>query len=87
MWVRLEGRNRIFYEYIKDRLIDDFDESKLFCSILDEKRELGIKAAPTVKSIVHSPDFNEEKPLPQIEPANTFDIPEGIEEEDNDTPF
>jgi hypothetical protein len=37
--VRLRGRNRIFYNYIKTRLTDDFEDSRLYCSILDPKYE------------------------------------------------
>lgn len=37
--VRLKGRNRIFYNYIKTRLTDDFEDSRLYCSILDPKYE------------------------------------------------
>ena len=37
--VRLKGRNRIFYNYIKTRLTDDFEDSRIYCSILDPKYE------------------------------------------------
>ena len=31
--------NRIFYNYIKTRLTDDFEDSRLYCSVLDPKYE------------------------------------------------
>ncbi len=37
--VRLKARNRIFYNYIKIRLVDDFEDPRLYCSILDPKYE------------------------------------------------
>ncbi len=37
--VRLKGRNRIFYNYIKTRLTDDFEDSRLYCSVLNPEFE------------------------------------------------
>lgn len=36
---RLVGRNRIFYNLIKVRMVNDFDDPRLFCSILNEEYE------------------------------------------------
>ena len=37
--VRLKGRNRIFYNYIKIRLVDDFEDARLYCDILNPEFE------------------------------------------------
>ena len=36
---RLKGRNRIYYNFIKVRMIDDFDDPRVFCEILSESYE------------------------------------------------
>ena len=38
-FVRLKGWNRIYYSYVKIRMIDSFDDPKLFCEILSNKYE------------------------------------------------
>lgn len=38
-YVRLKGRNRIYYNLIKQRMLDSFDDPKLFCELLDSKYE------------------------------------------------
>jgi hypothetical protein len=38
-FVRLKGRNRIYYSYIKIRMVDDFEDPRLYCDILDPKYE------------------------------------------------
>jgi hypothetical protein len=37
--VRFKGRNRIYYNYIKIRLVDDFEDSRLYCSVLNPAYE------------------------------------------------
>lgn len=39
MTVRLKGRNRIFYNYLKIRLVDDFEDARLYCDILNPEFE------------------------------------------------
>jgi len=36
---RLKGRNRIYYNFIKIRMIDDFDDPRVFCEILSKEYE------------------------------------------------
>ena len=76
-WVRLEGRNRIYYEYIKDRLIDDFEEPKLFCEILSMDRENNIKDTYTAtKPKTKEPNFKTVKlPLSASEIKNLDTTP------------
>jgi len=38
-WVKLKGRNRIYYNIFKNRMTDDFEDPRLFCSILNPKYE------------------------------------------------
>jgi hypothetical protein len=89
-WVRLKGHNRIYYEYIKNRLMDDFDEPKLFCQVLDEEKEA---FAPKVTAsqnfmtkIAKGPQFIEE-PYKNIEPVTdmsvAFDAPDDKGGNDN----
>jgi hypothetical protein len=35
----LKGRNRIYYNYIKIRLVDDFEDPRLYCSVLNADYE------------------------------------------------
>lgn len=37
--VRLKGRNRIYYNYIKIRLIDDWEDPRLYCALLNPDYE------------------------------------------------
>jgi hypothetical protein len=37
--VRLKGRNRIYYNYIKIRDLDDIDEARIYCDILNPEYE------------------------------------------------
>ena len=36
---RLKGRNRIYYNFIKIRMIDDFDDPRIFCEVLNPEYE------------------------------------------------
>lgn len=38
-FVKLKGLNRIYYNFIKIRMNDDFDDPRLFCEILDKEKE------------------------------------------------
>ena len=92
-WVRLKGTNRIYYEYIKNRLMDDFDEPKLFCQVLDKEKEayapkVTASQQPMVKTPV-GPQFIEE-PYKNIEPISDMSVAFDAPEEDNgdgDMPF
>ena len=51
-WVRLEGRNRIFYDYIKIRMADDFEDPRLYVDILNLDREAKLHVEGTDKEIL-----------------------------------
>lgn len=80
--VRLKGRNRIYYNYIKTRLTDDFEDSRLYCSILDPKYEETAERIyqqnknPFTTAPIEVPVFNkalfEEKKVEDITPLPTF---------------
>lgn len=38
-FVRLKGRNRIYYNFIKIRMVDSFDDPRIYCSVLDPSQE------------------------------------------------
>ena len=42
-WVKLEGRNRVYFDYIKVRMVDDFDDPRLYCEILSLQKEEEMK--------------------------------------------
>lgn len=63
-FAKLKGLNRIYYNFIKIRMNDDFDEPRLFCQLLDESKE---------KDIVYQ---YEQQPKQQIEIPN-FDYAMG----------
>ncbi len=100
--VRLKGRNRIFYNYIKTRLTDDFEDSRLYCSVLDEKYEETANKIyeqnrnPFVTPSIDIPVFNKEvfETTKIIEPmvgysniSEAFDPPAILSINDNDVPF
>ena len=39
VFARLKGRNRIYYSYIKIRMVDDFEDPRLYCDILNPEYE------------------------------------------------
>jgi hypothetical protein len=99
--VRLKGRNRIFYNYIKTRLTDDFEDPRLYCSILDEKYEESANRIfqqnknPFVSTSIDIPIFNKDmfETNKIIEPivgfhniGDVFDAPVS-KKLDNDVPF
>lgn len=55
--VRLKGRNRVYYNYIKVRLMDDWEDPTLYCSIINDSVESTL--AQEVKSPLEGiPSFN-----------------------------
>jgi hypothetical protein len=80
--VRLKGRNRIYYNYIKTRLTDDFEDSRIYCSILDPKYEETAEKIyqqnknPFATAAIDVPVFNkalfEEKKIEDIVPLPGF---------------
>lgn len=74
-FVRLKGRNRIYYSYIKIRMVDDFEDPRLYCDILNpEYEEKANKIMEENKNpfkststpIFSTPIFNSEKKLTPI---------------------
>lgn len=64
-WVKLKGRNRIFYNFIKRRMADDFDDPTLFCEILDKAYDSKVEEAYQEKekeSHIEGPNFNQNTP-------------------------
>lgn len=92
--VRLKGRNRIFYNYIKTRLTDDFEDSRLYCSILNpEYEETASKIYSQNKSSVASPKIdapvwnNVFEAAPKIEDVHTPPSYETLQNGGDDSPF
>lgn len=42
-FAKLKGLNRIYYNFIKIRMNDDFDDPRLFCEVLDKSKETKIE--------------------------------------------
>lgn len=99
--VRLKGRNRIYYNYIKTRLTDDFEDSRIYCSILDPKYEETAEKIyqqnknPFSSAPIDIPIFNAtlsvDKPAnvaPNFDLKNAFEPPvQGIAFDGEDAPF
>lgn len=92
---RLKGRNRIFYNYIKIRLVDDFEDARLYCSILNpeyertsEKLYAQSKSPFTTTIPVFGNEAMQVEKLPPVLPnfslKDAFDTPEIV---DKDAPF
>lgn len=90
VWGKLKGRNRLYVDVIKVRLVDDFEDPRLFCYLLDpSKEDKEIKTfEPTTKSTSHTmPIFKPEIEEP-IEPNFNLQNAFGTDEEENlDPPF
>lgn len=78
---RLKGRNRIYYNFIKIRMIDDFDDPRIFCEVLnpeyeekanklmqENKNPFGATSIPSFSSSV--PVFNTVKDNADSTPIN-----------------
>lgn len=61
-YARLKGRNRIYYNFMKIRMLDDFDDPRLFCEVLNPAHEE--KASKIMK----------ENKMPSLS-APKFDVP------------
>lgn len=85
-WVKLKARNRIYYEIIKVRLVEDFDDPKLFCELLDPSKE---EKSKETKPLFQTPVFETEKPVPINFDMNlAFGEPDNNPlEEDDEVPF
>lgn len=99
-YVRLKGRNRIYYNLIKVRMLDSFDDPRLFCEILnpayeeqakkimEENKKPFTKIQTPTFSATPVPIFEPSFPKPNFELNQAFDltptIPNSSEE---DVPF
>lgn len=93
--VRLKGRNRIYYNFIKIRDIDDMDDPRLYCRVLNPEYEKTAEKIyqenknPAFGITVNSPIFEmpkfdfENKPLPTPSLNEAF----GNKNSDFDPPF
>ena len=82
---KLIGRNRIYYNLIKVRMVSDFDDHRLFCDILNKDYEDKLQEERRNKSSVMSSSFD----VPVFTP-NSSTITKaswGKSEADDDTPF
>lgn len=92
-WVKLEGRNRVYFDYIKIRMVDDFEDPRLYCEILSEDREVKLAAEGTDEEILANvPAFMKTghevtAPNQLLNPAVSEDIIKGEESEEDDLPF
>ena len=64
-YAKLKGLNRVYYNFIKIRMNDDFDEPRLFCELIDEEKEEFID-----KVYKESSEINK----PTLTPPPTFDL-------------
>lgn len=61
---RLFGRNRIYYNYIKIRLVDDFEDPRLYCDVLNpEFEKTAIKMFEENKNILSSSPIISQMPV------------------------
>ena len=85
-YAKLKGLNRIYYNFIKIRMNDDFDEPRLFCELLDPERESVVEAVYKDTAPKSSPlepptfDFSMPKletppPITPISPLDAFGEP------------
>jgi len=79
--VRLKGRNRIYYNYIKIRDLDDLDEPRLYCDILNPEMESAVEKEYSSKRNSAMPIFT--TPI-FSEPLKTVSLSEAF---GTDTPF
>lgn len=90
--VRLKGRNRIYYNYIKIRDLDDLDEPRLYCEILNPDLESTIdkEYKERTKFTTSIPVFGGETitvekfpPVPvNFDLNSAFDVPDSKEKKD-----
>lgn len=77
---RVKGRNRIYYNIIKLRMLDSFDDPRLFCEVLNPAHE---EAAEKIVKQNNSPTFSTPIPVFESPVAPNFDLKNAF----NDDPF
>lgn len=84
-WIRLKGRNRIYYNFIKIRLINSFEDPRLFCNLLNPNREEEIQKVYKKEELtIQMPVFNATK-FQVNDPKDAFD--DINPEDENKSPF
>ena len=80
-YTRTKGRNRIYYNYMKIRLINSFDDPRLFCDILNpayeetSNRIYEENKRPSLPPITFDiPTFDSTVPLPEVNFKNLNDV-------------
>jgi hypothetical protein len=97
---RLKGRNRIYYNLIKVRMIDDFDDPRVFCEILSEAYEekankLMNENKNPFSTAMPSISFGEKTKIQKLTPladlitppTNNFDLASAFDIEEKELPF
>jgi len=63
-WIRLKGRNRIYYNFMKIRLRNSFEDPTIFCNLLSPNKEKEIqdkyKKNDNMMGEIEEPDFNDD---------------------------
>lgn len=87
----LKGRNRIYYNYIKIRLVDDFEDPRLYCSVLNQEYEKTVdkmydekSKESAVPNIMKPPVFDATTTMPSF---NTTAINNAAGSGFNESPF
>ncbi len=90
-WAKLEGRNRVYFDYIKIRMVDDFEDPRLYCEVLSEDRERKLEVEGTDTEILANvPAFMKTSKSDKrgiINPVVKEEIILGNEGEEDDLPF
>lgn len=61
-YARLKGWNRIYYNFIKIRMVDDFDDPRIFCNVLNSKYEEAASKlySPATSTVIKPPTFEKD---------------------------
>lgn len=91
--VRLKGRNRIYYNFMKIRLLNSFDDPRLFCDILNPEYEKTAEKLyqenknPFTTPTFTVPTFEAIEKFPPIKPASLNDAFGSPDKKEDDKPF
>ena len=69
-YARLKGRNRIYYNFIKIRMVDSFDDARIYCTVLDPSQESYIEKLYKTEPATISydiPMFSKKPDMPVVE--------------------
>ena len=91
-FAKLKGLNRVYYNFIKIRMNDDFDEPRLFCELIDEEKEEFIdmiykeSSESNKPTLTPPPTFDLTSQI-QITPLTEYSSPSDAFGDDEDIPF